>query len=42
MSSDKIDLYALSQQDYYMLEEMVKENPKILTHKDDVRVLWTN
>uniref|UniRef100_A0A336MC35 CSON014921 protein n=1 Tax=Culicoides sonorensis TaxID=179676 RepID=A0A336MC35_CULSO len=35
MTSDKIDLYALSQQDYYVLEEMVKENPKILTFKDD-------
>lgn len=38
MASDKIDLHALTQQDYYVLEEMVKENPKILTHKDDVHV----
>ncbi|XP_063705698.1 26S proteasome non-ATPase regulatory subunit 10-like [Culicoides brevitarsis] len=34
MANEKIDLYALSQQDYYVLEEAVKENPKILTHKD--------
>lgn len=40
MASEKIDLYALSQQDYYVLEDVVKENPKILTHKDDVRILY--
>lgn len=39
MSSDKIDIYALAQQDYYVLEEMIKENPKILTTKDGVMVL---
>lgn len=38
MTTDKIDLYALSQQDYYVLEETVKENPNILSYKDVVRL----
>lgn len=34
--SDKIDFYALSQEDFHVLEEKIADNPKILTIKDQV------
>lgn len=33
---DKIDYYALSQEDFHVIEEKVLENPKLLTTKDPV------
>lgn len=41
MSSDKVDLYQLAQQDYYVLEEMVQNDPKILKAKDTVSIINT-
>jgi hypothetical protein len=36
--AEKLDFYALSQEDFHVLEEKVSDNPKLLTIKDSVSI----